>query len=156
MTKPRIVNLANLPWRQWRHGERVAVEFKDPARHLGTSASGLRIERLAPGMQASPPHRHHFQEEMFLVLRGRGLLRHGGEDVPVAEGDFIVYRAGDPEPHTFLNDGPEPLELIATGNRVPHEVCEFPGEGTVYVEALDRLLSSAPAHGFQPRKGDTA
>jgi uncharacterized cupin superfamily protein len=39
------------------------VEFKDPANHLGSAVSGFRIERLAPGKQASPLHRHHLQEE---------------------------------------------------------------------------------------------
>jgi hypothetical protein len=32
------------------------------------------------------------------------------------------------------------MEYLATGNRVSHEVCEYPEEGTVFVEALGRTV----------------
>jgi uncharacterized cupin superfamily protein len=140
MNDPKIVNLSDLPWTPWASGERIAVDIRDPARKLGSVLSGLRLYRLAPGRQATRLHRHHLQEEMYLILKGSGTLRHGDREVPVKTGDFILYRAGDPAPHTFLNTGSEPLEYLATGNRVAHEVCEYPEDGTVYVEALDKTL----------------
>jgi uncharacterized cupin superfamily protein len=96
--------------------------------------------RLAPGKQATRLHRHHLQEEMFLILSGSGTLRHDDKNVPVKTGDFILYLAGDPAAHTFVNTGTEPLEYLATGNRVSYEVCEYPEEGTVYVESLGKTL----------------
>jgi uncharacterized cupin superfamily protein len=140
MDDPRIVNLSDLPWTPWSQGERMAVEIQDPARKLGSVLSGLRLYRLAPGKQATRLHRHHFQEEMFLILKGSGTLRHGAKEVAVRAGDFILYRAGDPAPHTFVNSGEEPMEYLATGNRVSYEVCEYPEERTVYIEALDKTL----------------
>jgi uncharacterized cupin superfamily protein len=140
MNDPKIVNLSDLPWTTWTTDEHTAVEIRDPARKLGSALAGLRIYRLAPGKRATRLHRHHYQEEFFLVLAGTGTLRHGTRDVAVKPGDFIVYPAGDPVAHTFVNTGSEPLEYIATGNRVPYEVCEYPEEGTVYVEALDKTL----------------
>ncbi|MCK6429193.1 MAG: cupin domain-containing protein [Burkholderiaceae bacterium] len=140
MNQPKIVNLSALPWRTRSRSDHVTVDVKDPARHLGSTVCGFVIERVAPGKQASPPHRHHLQEEMFLILAGTGVLRHGGREFPVRAGDFIVYPPGDPAAHTFVNDGPVPLEYIATGNRVSYEVCEYPEDGTVYVEALDKTL----------------
>jgi len=147
MNDPRMVNVADLPWRQCSRSERVTVEFKDPANHLGSTVTGFRIERLAPGKQASPFHRHHLQEEMFLILGGTGVLRHGDRKIAVRAGDFIVYPPGEPAPHTFVNDGSEPLEFIAAGNRVPYEVCEYPEDGTVYVEVLDRTLRNEEVAG---------
>ncbi len=147
MDGPRIVNVADLPWHRCMRSEHVTVEFKDPANHLGSTLSGFRIERLAPGKQASPLHRHHLQEEMFLILGGTGVLRHGDRDVAVRAGDFIVYAPGEPAPHTFVNTGAEPFEFIAAGNRVANEVCEYPEDGTVYVEALDRVLRSEEVPG---------
>jgi uncharacterized cupin superfamily protein len=146
---PRIVNLSDLPWTPWSAGsdERIAVEVRDPARKLGSTLAGLRLFRLAPGMQATRLHRHHYQEEMYLILKGSGTLRHGDRKVPVKPGDFILYPAGDPAPHTFVNTGPEPMEYLATGNRVPYEVCEYPEEGTVYVEALDKTLRAEEVPG---------
>jgi uncharacterized cupin superfamily protein len=32
------------------------------------------------------------------------------------------------------------MEYVATGDRVAYEVCEYPEEGTVYVEAIDKTL----------------
>lgn len=147
MSAPRIVNLSNLTWKRVSRSERITVEFKDPARHLGSTICGLRLERLEPGKQASPLHRHHLQEEMFLILKGKGLLRHGDQEIAVQPGDFIVYAAGDPVAHTFVNTGPEALEFIATGNRVAHEVCEYPENGTVYVEVLDKTLRNEEVPG---------
>jgi uncharacterized cupin superfamily protein len=140
MDNPRVVNLEQMPWRTLLRSDRITVDVKDPARRLGSTVSGFRIERVMPGKQASPPHRHHLQEELFLILAGVGVLRHAGREIPVGPGDFIVYPPGDPAAHTFVNHGSTPLEYIATGNRVPYEVCEYPEDGTVYVEALDRAL----------------
>ncbi|MGH9748580.1 MAG: cupin domain-containing protein [Candidatus Polarisedimenticolia bacterium] len=74
------------------------MEIRDPARKLGSVLSGLRLYRLAPGRQATRLHRHHLQEEMYLILKGSGTLRHANREVPVTTGDFILYRAGDPAP----------------------------------------------------------
>jgi uncharacterized cupin superfamily protein len=145
VTSPRIVNVNDIPWTGWFRSAQIAVEVKDPARAVGSSLCGFRLERLAPGKQASPMHRHHLQEEMFLILRGSGVLRHADQEVSVREGDFVLYPAGDPAAHTFVNTGAEPLEFIPTGNRVSYEVCEYPEEGTVYVEALGKVLRNEEA-----------
>jgi uncharacterized cupin superfamily protein len=147
MEDPRIVNLSDLPWVSWASGKGVAVELKDPARRLGSSLAGFRLYRLAAGMQATRLHRHHHQEEIFLILKGSGTLRHGQREVPVREGDFILYPAGDPAAHTFINSGAEPMEYLATGNRVDYEVCEYPEEGTVYVEVLNKTLRAEEVPG---------
>lgn len=147
MDDPRKVNLSELPWTTWTPDERIKVEIRDPARRLGSTLSGLRVLRVAPGKHSSWLHRHHHQEEMYLILKGTGVLRHGDREVTVRTGDFILYPAGDPAAHAFVNTGDEPLELIATGNRVSHEVCEYPERGTVYVEALDRTLSDEEVKG---------
>lgn len=147
MSDPRIVNLSDLPWTLWSSDERTAVEIRDPARKLGSTHSGFRLYRLAPGKQATRLHRHHLQEEIYLILKGSGTLRHGDREVPVKAGDFILYPAGDPVPHTFINGGREAMEYLATGNRVPYEVCEYPEEGTVYVEVLNRVLRTEEVAG---------
>jgi uncharacterized cupin superfamily protein len=153
MNDPRVVNLSDLAWTPWAPDESVKVEIKDPARSLGSILSGLRVLRVAPGKASSWLHRHFVQEEMYLILCGSGLLRHAEREVPVRAGDFILYRAGDPAAHAFVNTGDGPLELIATGNRVPHEVCEYPERGTVYIEALDRTVRNEEVAGSrEPRE----
>ena len=146
MSDPRIVHVPDLPWTPWSSGS-AEVEIRDPARKLGSVLCGLRMYRLAPGKQATRLHRHHLQEEMFLILSGSGMLRHDDRDVPVKAGDFVLYLAGDPAAHTFVNTGTEPLEYLATGNRVSYEVCEYPEEGTVYVESLGKTLKNEEVAG---------
>jgi uncharacterized cupin superfamily protein len=143
--EPRIVNVSDLPWTAWSSGKGIEVEIRDPARRLESSLCGLRLYRLAPGRQATRLHRHSLQEEMFLILKGSGMLRHGEKEVPVRQGDFILYPAGDPTPHTFTNPGPEVLEYLATGNRVSYEVCEYPEDGTVFVEAIGKTFRAKDA-----------
>ena len=147
MNDPKIVNLSDLPWTPWSSGEGMTVEIRDPARKLGSVQAGLRLYRLGPGKQATRLHRHHLQEEMFLILKGSGVLRHGDREFQVKAGDFILYPAGDPAPHTFVNRGQEPMEYLATGNRVSYEVCEYPEEGTVFVEALGKTLRAEEVEG---------
>jgi uncharacterized cupin superfamily protein len=142
VSDPKIVNLSELSWTPWSTSERIGVEIKDPARKLGSSHCGFRVYRLAPGMQSTRLHRHLLQEEMFFVLSGSGALRHGDREIPVKAGDYILYPAGDPAPHAFVNTGSEPMEYVATGDRVAYEVCEYPEDGTVYVEALDKTLKN--------------
>ena len=140
MSEPKIVNLDSLPWTRWESGDGISVEIRDPARKVGSSHCGLRVYKLAPGMQSTRLHRHLLQEEMFLILSGSGTLRHGDRMVAVKAGDFIFYPAGDEAAHTFVNSGTGPMEYIATGDRLAYEVCEYPEEGTVYVEAIDKTL----------------
>jgi uncharacterized cupin superfamily protein len=147
MSEAKILNVGDLSWDHWSKNARISVEIKDPARKLGSQLCGFRIERLQPGKQSSPLHRHHLQEELFLILKGAGTLRHGTQEAPVKAGDFILYLAGDPDPHTFINTGDEPLEFIATGNRSSYEVCEYPEEGTVFVEALNKTVPNKEVEG---------
>jgi uncharacterized cupin superfamily protein len=147
MSDPKIVHVSDLPWSPWSVGSTAEVEIRDPARKLGSVLCGLRMYRLAPGKQATRMHRHHLQEEMFLILSGSGTLRHDDRNVAVKAGDFILYVAGDPAAHTFVNTGTEPLEYLATGNRVSYEVCEYPEEGTVYVESLGKTLKNEEVAG---------
>ena len=141
MSEPKIVNLETLPWTRWGTGEGIAVEIRDPARKVGSSQCGLRVYRLAPGDAidaASPPSAA--RGDVPDPLRKRHAPPRRPRDVPVKAGDFILYPAGDEAAHTFVNSGTEPMEYVATGNRVAYEVCEYPEEGTVYVEAIDKTL----------------
>jgi len=93
MSDPKIANLSDLPWTPWSSSEGIVVEIRDPARKLGSSHCGFRLYRLAPGKQATRLHRHHLQEEMFLILAGSGTPRHSQREVPVRAGDRAVREA---------------------------------------------------------------
>jgi quercetin dioxygenase-like cupin family protein len=50
----------------------------DLAKQLNATTLGARLWRLEPG-QASTRHRHMRQDEMYVLLEGRGRVRVGGE-----------------------------------------------------------------------------
>jgi uncharacterized cupin superfamily protein len=58
----------------WRPSNQMGVLNTDLAKQLGATTLGARLWRLAPG-QASTRHRHTEQEELYVLLEGRGRVR---------------------------------------------------------------------------------
>ncbi len=114
----------------------IGGTMTDVGRTLGSDKIGLIIQTVKPGDRSSRRHRHLFQEEILVVMAGTAILLHGDERIPAKAGDAFCYRAGDPEPHTFENTGPDDLVIWAFGNRFDHEVCLYPDQGVAFVEGL--------------------
>ena len=133
---PRLVRLNQIPQFDYRFGDLQAGRMQDVGRNVGSDKIGLLIQTVAPGKRASRRHRHLFQEELLIVMSGTGTRLHGNERIAVAAGSCVCYRAGDPDPHTFENDGSVDLVIWAFGNRFPYEVALYPDEGIAFVEGL--------------------
>ena len=58
----------------WRPSNQMGVLNTDLAKQLGAATLGARLWRLAPG-QASTRHRHVRQDELYVLLEGRGRVR---------------------------------------------------------------------------------
>jgi uncharacterized cupin superfamily protein len=114
----------------------IGGQMADVGRSIGSRTIGLNIQTVQPGHFSSRRHRHIFQEEILVVMSGTGLLHHGDERLPVGPGDAVCYHAADPDAHTFENTGTVPLVIWAFGNRLSHEVCEYPDHGVAFVEGL--------------------
>jgi quercetin dioxygenase-like cupin family protein len=72
----------------------MRVENTDLAKQLEASTMGARLWRLAPG-QASTKHRHAEQEELYVLLEGRGRIRIDGEEpLTVAPLDSLLIEPG--------------------------------------------------------------
>ena len=56
-------------------------------------------------------HKHEGEDEVFIVTRGKGLIDDGQSREQVQAGDAILTGKG--ESHAVINNGLEPLELIA-------------------------------------------
>ena len=63
----------------WRESNQMKVLNTDLAKQLGAGSMGARMWRLGPG-QASTKHRHFKQEELYVLLEGRGRIRIGDMD----------------------------------------------------------------------------
>jgi uncharacterized cupin superfamily protein len=62
----------------WRPSNQMGVLNTDLAQQLGAQQLGARLWRLRPG-QASTKHRHRSQEELYVLLEGKGRVRVGDE-----------------------------------------------------------------------------
>lgn len=74
----------------WRPSNQMSVQNTDLGKQLEASELGSRLWRLAPG-QASTKHRHFTQEELYVLLEGRGRVRiDGGEPLTLAPLDTLL------------------------------------------------------------------
>jgi quercetin dioxygenase-like cupin family protein len=84
-------------------------------RELGVGAFGVNWFELPPGAVG---HEHDEtgsgQEEVAVVVRGSGVWRVGGEEVPARVGTFLRF---DPEQNRCPVAGPDGLAFVAIGAR---------------------------------------
>ena len=73
----------------WRRSNQMSVLNTDLAGQLEASALGARLWRLEPG-QASTRHRHAAQEELYVLLEGRGRVRVDGELLELGPLDALL------------------------------------------------------------------
>ena len=106
----------------------------------GTAARalGASIDILAPGKRGCPYHFHHAQEELFVVLEGRGHLRVAGEMLAIGAGDCLFIPPGPEYPHQIVNTSDAPLKYLSIGTRESPEVVEYPDSGKYAAMAAAR------------------
>jgi uncharacterized cupin superfamily protein len=107
----------------------------------GCVGVGVRRIELPAGGWSTPAHEHGCAEEIFYVLRGRGLSWKDGETAEVGPGDCIAYLAGKGA-HTL--HALEPLEVLAYGPRLEAEILGLPRLGMSIVG--NRAIESVPGY----------
>ena len=94
----------------------------------GLTGLGFHIIEVEPGHETTEYHVHHFEDECVYVLDGTATATIGDEDHQIAPGDFIGYRKGGLA-HTIVNTGSGTLRLIVAGQRLAHDVGDYPRQG---------------------------
>jgi len=84
-----------------------------PRRLLDLKGVALGLINLPPQAGYTFTHTHREQEEVYMVLAGRGRLLVDGEEVPLAAGDIV--RVDPASKRALKNDGDTPLHLICAG-----------------------------------------
>jgi len=92
---------------------------------VGLTQIGVHMVTVMPGHESAEYHRHLYEEECVYVLSGNGLAVIDEQCFEIAAGTFLGFpRKG--AAHAISNNGTEPLVLLVTGQRLEHDVCEYP------------------------------
>ena len=84
-------------------------------RQLGVEAFGINWFDIPPGMEGREHDESETQqEEVNVIIRGSGIYRIEGENVPVREGTFLRF---DPGTTRVPIAGPDGMTMIAVGAR---------------------------------------
>jgi quercetin dioxygenase-like cupin family protein len=84
-------------------------------RELGVEAFGINWFEIPPNSEGKEHDEEDTrQEEVTVIIRGSGVYRVDGEEIPVRVGTFMRF---DPETTRFPVAGPEGLTIIAVGAR---------------------------------------
>ena len=94
----------------------------------GLKNLGFHIIEVLPGYESTEYHVHHFEEECVYILSGNATVTIDETDYEVSTGDFIGYPANG-LPHTMKNTGTEVLRCVVVGQRLTHDVCDYPRLG---------------------------
>lgn len=91
----------------------------------GITGFGFHIIEVQPGFETTEMHLHYFEDECVYVLEGEAEATIGDETFPIKAGDFLGYRAGGLA-HSINNTGSEVLKCIVVGQRLDHDVGDYP------------------------------
>lgn len=94
----------------------------------GLTGIGFHIIEVEPGHETTEYHVHHHEDECVYVLAGTATATLGEETFQVKAGDFIGYRKGGLA-HTIANTGTDVLRCIVVGERLAHDVGDYPRQG---------------------------
>ena len=94
-------------------GEGPGGAVRKVRRELGARAFGFNYFTLPPGVEGREHnHSEQNQEEVYFVVRGRGLMRIDGEEVELKPGRFVRV---DPSSTRVPVAGEEGVEFVTFG-----------------------------------------
>jgi len=95
----------------WRPSNQMGVLNTDLAQQLGAATLGARLWRLQPG-QSSTRHRHARQDELYVLLEGRGRIR-VGDELLTLEPLSALYVEAETVRQVFNDTDADALWLVA-------------------------------------------
>ena len=151
------VNLQRLPEEEWRSPSGKYHAFdQEVSVALGREPKSLDLTkrhpfdlarvRLPAGATLCPYHAHSAQWELYVIISGRGRIRHEHGLTEVGPEDAFLFRPG--EAHQLSNPGSEDLVYWVLADNPVGESCYYPDSGkwSVVTKGLERaVIKGTPA-----------
>jgi len=93
------------------HPSRIADDARSYVEFLRNPSMSVGVYRLSAG--ANDPQQPHAEDEVYVILAGRGRFRAAHEDVTVGPGDVIFVPAREPHHSCALTEALEVLVLFS-------------------------------------------
>ena len=108
----------------------------------------LELVRLPPGASLCPYHVESAQWELYLVVSGRGTVRHVGGTMEVTAGDSFVFGPG--EAHQHSNQSDEDFVYYVMADNPIGDSCFYPDSNkwSVRIGEKSTILQHAEATYF--------
>ena len=147
MTERTIINIDDLPLKHMGNGDYFDVQIGRAGKRLGLRELGCSLHVLSPGKAGFPFHRHHVNDELFLILAGEGEYRFGDQRQPLRSGDLASAPAGT-EAHQIINTSDADLRYLAFSSTASAEIVDYPDSNKVSFAAgmRDNDPSNATMH----------
>ncbi|MFN7176672.1 MAG: cupin domain-containing protein [Thermaurantiacus sp.] len=94
----------------------------------GLTGFGFHLIEVEPGYDTTEHHLHHHEDECVYILSGEATAFIGDREFPVKAGDFLGYRKGGLA-HSIRNTGTRTLRCLVVGERLAHDVGDYPRLG---------------------------
>jgi uncharacterized cupin superfamily protein len=134
----RKVNINDIKEETWQSpGRKYAVSFKGISEALGREPASLDLSKRHPfdlewnrvpsGKPNFPYHAHSAQWELYLIISGKGSVRHKDGTTEVVPGDAFIF--GPDEAHQLINSGEEGLVYYVIADNPIGESAYYPDSG---------------------------
>lgn len=114
MNDVRIQKIAEIPAYEGEYAI-PGIQFRYAAKALGVTAWGMNVLEIGPHNEGCPEHDHigDGQEEVYVILRGGGVILIDGKDrMPIEEG--MLVRVGPSTKRKLLPDA-RGMHVLAIG-----------------------------------------
>lgn len=124
LRKAEIDSMQGLDKTHFLNKEAVRLN-KSLGDETGLTGIGFHLIEVPPGKRTTEFHRHYFEDECVFVLEGTATAIIEEQEYAISSGDFIGYPKGGPA-HTIVNTGDVPLRCLVAGERLAHDVADYP------------------------------